>query len=314
MRDNQLACRLRLGPGALGPAGFEFPSRLATLVPMPTLFVLSGPDIGCTHDLGDGAVLGRTSDCDAILHEGSVSRRHARLEKHGEQWILVDLDSRNGISLEGRRQERLELSDGLEFRIGKLELRFRVDVLGESLIDRPRETSPAPAAPAAPAEEQLPAIEFHGAGVGGDEPEDFSGFGDEIEIEGEELIDAPPAPQASSAPPPASATTPARPSTPPTSRPAASRPSSPAPAPRTASSSSSPVEVRDTGRKVLQYSKVPQRSGIGGADLAQFPLWVRLLVAALALVFFAGVFYVAFYGTAALKGDAAVEEVDDSGE
>jgi hypothetical protein len=47
-------------------------------------------------------VIGRDPDCDIVLDDDRVSRRHARLGFSRGAWRLVDLDSTNGTSLQGR--------------------------------------------------------------------------------------------------------------------------------------------------------------------------------------------------------------------
>ena len=103
------------------------------------LTVLAGPDVGRSFELKTGALLGRSPDCDLRLRDRSVSRRHARVEHEGGRWFLVDLGSRNGLRVEGRRVERCELSDFCEVVLGELPLRFRAD---------PEPATPPPAAPA----------------------------------------------------------------------------------------------------------------------------------------------------------------------
>jgi hypothetical protein len=47
--------------------------------------------------------LGRSRDCDCVLADPSVSRRHAELRREGGRWLLRDLGSRNGIRVNGVR-------------------------------------------------------------------------------------------------------------------------------------------------------------------------------------------------------------------
>jgi hypothetical protein len=47
--------------------------------------------------------LGRSRDCDCVLAEPSVSRRHAELRREGARWLLRDLGSRNGTRVNGVR-------------------------------------------------------------------------------------------------------------------------------------------------------------------------------------------------------------------
>jgi hypothetical protein len=50
-----------------------------------------------------GAVLGRSRDCDVVLDDPNVSRRHAEVRPSGGSWIVNDLGSTNGIKVNGRR-------------------------------------------------------------------------------------------------------------------------------------------------------------------------------------------------------------------
>jgi hypothetical protein len=47
--------------------------------------------------------IGRAQNCDLVLAEDSVSRYHARLDRHRDGWLLGDLGSTNGTMLNGWR-------------------------------------------------------------------------------------------------------------------------------------------------------------------------------------------------------------------
>jgi tetratricopeptide (TPR) repeat protein len=49
----------------------------------------------------DKLVLGRDQLCDLTLRAGGVSRQHAEIDRDGTQFLLRDLDSRNGTSVAG---------------------------------------------------------------------------------------------------------------------------------------------------------------------------------------------------------------------
>ena len=80
---------------------------------------------GRRHELdGDRTVIGRSRDCDIQIADPNVSRRHAEVRRDGDTYILVDLDSTNGVEVGGKRVKRLELSDGSRFTIGSTEVVF----------------------------------------------------------------------------------------------------------------------------------------------------------------------------------------------
>jgi len=61
---------------------------------------------GRTEVLGSGgAVLGRSRDCDIVLDDVNVSRRHAEVRPSGGSWTVRDLGSTNGVKVNGRRLE-----------------------------------------------------------------------------------------------------------------------------------------------------------------------------------------------------------------
>jgi pSer/pThr/pTyr-binding forkhead associated (FHA) protein len=83
---------------------------------------------GAVHELrGHPVVLGRSKDCDIRLADPNVSRRHAEVRPDGLGWVVVDLDSTNGIELEGKRVKELALTDGTHFTLGTTEVTFSQD-------------------------------------------------------------------------------------------------------------------------------------------------------------------------------------------
>jgi hypothetical protein len=62
--------------------------------------------------------IGREPDCDLLIGDLTVSRRHARLERAAEGWLLTDLGSTNGTRLNGwriREPVRLRAGDRVAF-------------------------------------------------------------------------------------------------------------------------------------------------------------------------------------------------------
>ncbi len=82
--------------------------------------------------------MGRALEADVRVNDTQVSRQHAKItatanaDKHATDYVLTDLDSRNGTFLNGRRVRRETLENGDKISIGETILRF--DLLDE--IDR----------------------------------------------------------------------------------------------------------------------------------------------------------------------------------
>jgi hypothetical protein len=72
-------------------------------------------------------VLGRSRECDIQVEDANVSRRHAELRQEGATYWVVDLDSTNGIEVNGKRVKRAKLEPGDTFTVGSTELRFTTE-------------------------------------------------------------------------------------------------------------------------------------------------------------------------------------------
>src|SRR6185503_14341018 len=100
----------------------------------------------------DQAIVGREPSCDVFVNDGSVSRRHARLERRGSAWFVVDQGSANGTYLESQRVSDALLRPGQELRFGAIP--FKVELPGamptaEGTVLAPAGAYP-PRAPQAP--------------------------------------------------------------------------------------------------------------------------------------------------------------------
>jgi len=66
------------------------------------LKVLKGANPGQEIDLTDGEFhIGRETDNDFVIAEASVSRHHCRIFRDGERWLVEDLQSMYGVSVNG---------------------------------------------------------------------------------------------------------------------------------------------------------------------------------------------------------------------
>jgi hypothetical protein len=69
-------------------------------------------------------VIGRSKDCDIQLADPNISRRHAELRQEGTAYWIVDLDSTNGIEINGHRVKRAKLDEGDTVTLGASDLVF----------------------------------------------------------------------------------------------------------------------------------------------------------------------------------------------
>jgi hypothetical protein len=69
-------------------------------------------------------LIGRSRECDVQLADPNVSRRHAELRQEGASYWIVDLDSTNGIEVNGRKLKRSKLESGDRVTMGSTELVF----------------------------------------------------------------------------------------------------------------------------------------------------------------------------------------------
>lgn len=73
------------------------------------------------------ALVGRDPSSDVHLKDASVSRRHAEITRRGEEWVIVDQNSGNGIHVDGRRTQEAVLVPGQQLQIGSLKFRVEID-------------------------------------------------------------------------------------------------------------------------------------------------------------------------------------------
>lgn len=113
-------------------------SELPKLPPLPvnrrySLAVILGASAGQIHALTKPRiVLGRGAGSDIQLQDSEVSRRHAMLEIHSDEAMLVDLGSTNGTFMDGVRIERATLASHHEFSLGTTTLMFIVTETSET--------------------------------------------------------------------------------------------------------------------------------------------------------------------------------------
>lgn len=75
-----------------------------------------------------GATIGRSRSCDVVLEDANVSRRHAEVRPRGGGWLVADLGSTNGVSVNGTRVEQAHaLKPGDRIELGTTTLTFELE-------------------------------------------------------------------------------------------------------------------------------------------------------------------------------------------
>ncbi|MEA2160591.1 MAG: hypothetical protein QOD66_2971 [Solirubrobacteraceae bacterium] len=75
-----------------------------------------------------GVTIGRSRQCEVVLDDPNVSRQHAEVRPRGGSWVLTDLGSTNGSSINGRRINGPEVvKPGDEIEIGTSLMRFELE-------------------------------------------------------------------------------------------------------------------------------------------------------------------------------------------
>jgi ABC transport system ATP-binding/permease protein len=104
----------------------------------PSRLVAMSTQLAGTEFVLDRAslVIGRTAENDIILNHKSISRHHAKVIRDGDKYIVVDLESANGVRVNGVQQERSVLDSGDVIEMGHVRLKYLTgdDVMGAAGI------------------------------------------------------------------------------------------------------------------------------------------------------------------------------------
>jgi hypothetical protein len=104
------------------------PSTRAPAEPTATRAALELVDqAGQRIALPNQAIIGRMPGCDVQLDDPSVSRRHARISRANTGWLIEDLGSTNGVTVNGASVEREYLNGGEDIELGNVRMRFLAD-------------------------------------------------------------------------------------------------------------------------------------------------------------------------------------------
>lgn len=153
------------------------------------LIIVDGPDLGMEWQFKATEVtLGRDEDCELMMSDIAVSRRHSKIALENGEFVLYDLDSGNGTYLNGAKVTREALSVGDEITVG--ERTFRFVELGEA----PPTAAAHPVAAGMPAEPVVADIgDDDFAPIGGASQLDVGVIQAEPEVGGDAPVDSRPA-------------------------------------------------------------------------------------------------------------------------
>jgi len=102
------------------------PANSATPAECAAEMVRIDGDSGTTHVLGRRTRIGRAPGCEIQIDSSSVSRHHALILVGMREVIVEDLNSTNGVLVNGRKVARQLLSDGDQLTIGEAQFRLYV--------------------------------------------------------------------------------------------------------------------------------------------------------------------------------------------
>ena len=91
------------------------------------LTIVDGKDAGKNIEITKDEILaGRSLDNDFVISDISVSRKHFKITKENNRFIVNDLGSGNGIKVNGSKVTSADLSDGDIISVGARQIKFEI--------------------------------------------------------------------------------------------------------------------------------------------------------------------------------------------
>lgn len=97
-----------------------------TAVEGSVLKVIQGDTDAAEFPLQEKTTLGRSNTCTIPLKDAKISRQHAMLKHNGTHWVVADLQSANGLLVNGRKVDTAKLRDGDRIQLGGFVLELKV--------------------------------------------------------------------------------------------------------------------------------------------------------------------------------------------
>jgi pSer/pThr/pTyr-binding forkhead associated (FHA) protein len=83
------------------------------------------PELLLRLPLGSVKTIGRTAKADFILDAALISRVHCRLSAEADKIAVEDLDSTNGVQVNGKRVNKAALKAGDILTVGRVDLEVK---------------------------------------------------------------------------------------------------------------------------------------------------------------------------------------------
>jgi pSer/pThr/pTyr-binding forkhead associated (FHA) protein len=99
-------------------------ATIPQLAPGRYLAVEDAGEIVLLRLASDVVHIGRSPAAEIVLDDASVSRRHALIAQRGEDTLILDDRSRNGVHVNGERVNEAILRNGDGIVLGQVSLRF----------------------------------------------------------------------------------------------------------------------------------------------------------------------------------------------
>ncbi|PIR16682.1 MAG: hypothetical protein COV46_07425 [Deltaproteobacteria bacterium CG11_big_fil_rev_8_21_14_0_20_49_13] len=90
------------------------------------LIIIEGGHVNQEYKLRKETTIGRANSNTIILKDGKVSRQHAVVKQTGNEYVMLDLNSSNGVIVNHERVKEHVLSDGDQIAIGDHTLQFKL--------------------------------------------------------------------------------------------------------------------------------------------------------------------------------------------
>ena len=105
---------------------------------MTKLYIINGPMMGNSFELnGNTAFVGRAPDNDIQINDRSISRKHLKIFRRGDQLFIEDLNSQNGTWIFGKQiepRQECHVTEGLPIGIGSILISLVEGISEEDLV------------------------------------------------------------------------------------------------------------------------------------------------------------------------------------